>query len=320
MCYEVFAEEEAALKRYLPKEIQAGFSAKTVQLETLPQPPARLISIRTQSLIPSGWYGGLSGILTRSSGYDHLSPVWKGSQGKIACGYLPSYCAHAVAEHALLVLLALSRKLKKQSAQFTAFSRDGITGAECLGRKLLVVGVGRIGKEMAALARGIGMEVKGVDLVTKVPDLEYVSLEEGIRDSDAMVCALPLTRLTRGLLDYSRLKTARAGLLFVNISRGEISPIRDLKRLLEEEILGGIGLDVYEEENILGDSLRTKKGSLTESGKMILSLQGDDRVIFTPHNAFNTRQALERKARQSCESVVAFLKNGSFPDPIPEEE
>ena len=213
--------------------------------------------------------------------------------------------------------LALARKLKKQLRHFTSFDRDGLTGVECLGRTLLIVGVGRIGAEIARLAAGIGMQVKGVDLVKRVDPLEYVTLEEGVRCADTIVCALPLTPLTQGLLNYELLRQARPGALFVNVSRGEISPLKDLKRLLEEQILGGIGLDVHEEEPQLAEALRSGKGGLTRGGHELLSLQGDDRVLFTPHNAFNTQEALERKAKQSAAAVVTFLKQGSFPDPIP---
>ena len=320
MFYEVFQEEEKVLKRYLPKEIQAGFTAKTIQAEDSKTPPSPLISIRTQSLIPSAWIEKLSGILTRSVGFDHLMDLQKRGSGKLAFGYLPSYCERSVAEHAILVALSLARGLKKQIRHFETFDRDHLTGSECFGRNVLVVGVGRIGSEMVRLAQGLGMQVKGVDLVKKVKTLTYVPLEEGIRFAEMILCALPLTKLTKGMLNEASLKHAKPGTFFVNISRGEISPVADLKRLLDEGILGGIGLDIYEDEKQLAEYLRTKKGALTESGKTILSLKDRDNVILTPHNAFNTEEALERKAKQSIESTATFLKEKSFPYPVPFEE
>lgn len=317
MFYEVYEEEGKALKRHLPQGVKAGFSKKTIQSDSAADPPSQVISTRTQSIIPPAWKGKLSGILTRSSGYDHLFPVmtWPKSP---ACGYLPSYCSRAVAEHALMAIFALAKKLNKQRKQFATFNRDGLTGMECSGRNLLVVGVGRIGGEVVSLASGIGMKVKGVDLVRRLKTVAYVALEEGIPSADVIICALPLTQKTRGLLNYASLSRAKKGALFVNVSRGEISPVRDLKRLLDEGILGGIALDVYEEEGLFADTLRTKRGALSESGKIVLSLEKDDRVILTPHNAFNTEEALERKARESCEAVSAFLRTGAFPNPVPE--
>jgi len=317
MFYEVFVEEEVALKRHLPKDLDAGFTSKTVQAENHEAPPAPFISIRTQSNIPQAWAENLSGILTRSTGYDHLSAYRQQSGKDIACGYLPTYCSRSVGEHVLLLILALLKGLRKQLRQFEAFNRDGLTGGECLGRNLLVVGVGNIGEQVVRLAKGVGMQVKGIDLVKRMESLDYVSLEEGIRFADVIVCALPLTAQTQGMLGYESLKHARKGSLLVNVSRGEVTPAKDLKRLLDEGILGGLGLDVYEDENILAEHLRASNTGRNPNNEAILSMKDHDNVLFTPHNAFNTHEALDRKAQQSSEAVVRFLKDRSFPSSIP---
>ena len=317
MLYEVFAEEEEALKRYLPLTIEVGFSKHTIQIALTEMPPARLISTRTQSIIPHPWAKHLSGILTRSSGFDHLQVFLSRCGRKIPCGYLPTYCARAVAEQTVLMILALRRRLTRQLRQFASFERDHLTGSECAERTLVVVGVGHIGTEIAQVGAGLGMRVKGVDLSPRVPWLEYVTLEEGIELADVLVCALPLTKATNRLLGYDALRRAKPGLIFVNIARGEISPLQDLMRLLDEGVLGGLGLDVYEEESVLAEALRAKRGVLPETADLLLALQQDERVLCTPHNAFNTREALERKAQQSCEAIVAFLQRGTFPHAVP---
>jgi D-lactate dehydrogenase len=312
MFYEVFAEEEQALKSFLPQNLKVGFTKETVP-SLGESPPAPLISIRTQSVIPPSWEKKLSGIQSRSTGFDHLIRFKKKAVCDVPCGYLPAYASRSVAEHAFLLVMALLKKFKKQIKQFDVFNRDGITGIEILGRDLLVVGVGQIGKEMVILGRGMGMKVKGVDLVPTMDDLEYVTLQEGIRNADVILCALPLTDLTQRMLDYTVLCQARRGAIFVNIARGEISPAGDLKKLLEEGILGGIGLDVYEDEARFADGLRGGQGTLSQSAKDILSLKESNQVILTPHNAFNTREALQRKARQSAQSIVSFIKEKTFP-------
>ncbi len=320
MFYEVFREEGEAIRRHLPRDIRAEFTDETIQAAHHERAPARLISIRTQSVIPVEWSAELSGVLTRSTGFDHLS-LWLKKTGRpVPCGYLPSYCARAVAEHTLLVVLTLLRKLKKGLEQFAFFRRDGITGRECGGRSLLVVGVGHIGKEIVHLGRALGMHVRGVDLVKRLDGLECTSLEEGMALSDIIVCALPLTDRTRGMFHYDLFRRAPRGAIFVNISRGEISPLKDLKRLLEEGILGGIGLDVHENESAVAESLRGGKKKAERATEEILSLSEKDNVVFTPHNAFNTEEALERKAEQSAAAVCFFLKGGVFPHPVPDEE
>jgi D-lactate dehydrogenase len=316
MCYEVFAEEEEVLRRLLPAHVHAQYTSDTIQVTQDTTPPARLITTRTQSVVPRGWLPHLEGILTRSSGYDHLLGL-RDDAPQMPYGYLPLYCARAVAEQAILLYLALARKLSQQLSQFTTFSRDGITGGECLGRDALVVGVGPIGTELVHLAQGMGMRVRGVDLVPQLQDLEYVTLADGLSQADVIFCALPLTEITHGMLNWERLRHVKSGAIFINISRGEIAPIHDLQRLLQEEILSGIGLDVYEEESTLAEELRAGRGQQTALSQAVLMLQQDPRVLCTPHNAFNTREALQRKAQQSSEAITTFLTTGVFPHPLP---
>lgn len=314
--YEVFKEEKRALEKFLPAKIRARFVSKAVQGCGERRPSARLISVRTQSRIPPEWAEHLGGIFTRSQGYDHLVAYRRAAGENVACGYIKEYCSRAVAEQAVLVMMALLRKLKKQMISLGTFSRDGLTGLECRGRHALVVGVGNIGKEIAAIARGLGMTVKGVDPRRGVKGLGYVTLAKGLPWADVVFCACPLTEKTKTMLDYSMLRKVKKGAIFVNVGRGEISPVKDLARLLSEGILGGIGLDVFDEEHSLADSLRARRADARARRTWKLKDKGN--VIFTPHNAFNTHEALEGKARLSAEAVRHFLRRGTFPDPVPQ--
>lgn len=317
MFYEAFEEEEQEIKRIFPADIQAGFTSKTIQEKGDSHSPAKLISIRTQSRIPLGWSQDMKGILTRSQGYDHVLAFRRKSKENIDCGFLGNYCARAVAEQAALMMMALLRKLKSQQKNFISFSRDGLTGLECKGRKVLVVGVGNIGKEIVDIACGLKMAVKGVDIVPDLKGLDYVSLSEGMAWADVVLCALSLTEETAGMLNYRAFGKVHQGVIFVNIARGEIAPIEDLKRLLDEGKIAGIGLDVYPQENLLADSLRAGQPAETPQGKIVLELAKNERVLFTPHNAFNTQEALEQKASLTVESVISYLNKGIFPYPVP---
>ena len=128
--YEAFSEEEEALRRYLPQNISAGFTHETIQESGHASPPATLISTRTQSFIPREWGRHIKGILTRSTGYDHVISFLAGSGKQIRAGYLPLYCSRAVAEQALLLWLGLMRKIRSQLAHLPHFNRDGLTGTE----------------------------------------------------------------------------------------------------------------------------------------------------------------------------------------------
>lgn len=314
--YEAFAEEARALRWRLPAGLRAHFTPQTVQEKGDPSPPAPLVSIRTQSWIPSAWAPQLTGLLTRSTGFDHVQR-WREQTGfERPCGYLPRYCVRAVAEHALMLGMALLRRLPQQLRQFVAFDRDGLTGGECLGRTLTVVGVGNIGREIAHLGRALGMRVLGVDLVRRHPEIRYVSPRRGLAEAHLLVCAMNLTDRNRGYFNRRTWRQVRRGAMFVNIARGELSPTADLTWALDRGLLGGVGLDVFEEEGEAAVALRAAHHR-NPAARALRALVRRPNVLLTPHNAFNTEEAVRRKAEQTIEQVVFFLKHGRFQWPVP---
>lgn len=314
--YEAFEEEAAGLKRALPPGIPAGFTWKTVQEQKDASPPAPLISVRTQSVIPPAWAQKLSGILTRSTGYDHIKKYLKTAGKNLPCGRLPLYCSRAVAEHTVMMMLALSRRLPEQVEAFGRFRRDGLTGLELEGRNLLVVGVGNIGSETAKIGKGLGMRVKGVDIVKKHDWVDYTGIDEGIGWANFLVCAMDLTPENSGYFSRGLLNRAKQGVIFVNIARGELSPAGDLLDLLDKGKLGGVGLDVFNNEPELAVALRSRKPSDSPETAAVLELAKRPNVILTPHNAFNTAESVKRKSEQSVQQIEHFLKNGKFLWPV----
>ena len=313
--FEAFAEEQEALRKYNNNEFEAGYTWKTIQEFGETEPPAEIISVRTQSIIPTQWAGKIKAILTRSTGFDHLeayrrenSPV----SDELHYGYLPLYCNRAVAEQALCLWMALLRKLPRQLRNFREFKRDGITGGETAGRKLLVVGVGNIGSEVVKIGQGLGMDVKGVDPEEKFDFVDYVVYEKVVPESDIIVAAMDLNPTSKGYFDYEKLRLAKPGCLFINIARGELSPLTGLLRLIEENHLGGLGMDVYENEKLVAPAMRGEIPADTPELAALKELVRFDNVIFTPHNAFNTSEAVERKSQQSIEQLREFVKTGEF--------
>ncbi|MCA1808992.1 MAG: hydroxyacid dehydrogenase, partial [Lentisphaerae bacterium] len=216
--YEAFEEEQAALRACLPAVINAGYTWKTTQEYGLPRPAAPCISIRTQSTLPESWAGHLQAILSRSTGYDHLLRFRDRATPPPACGHLPLYCHRAVAEQALMMWMALLRRLPRQLRQFRTFDRDGLTGREARDRTLLVVGVGNIGHEVVMIGKGLGMHTLGVDIRRKHPDVDYADISQAIGQADVIVCAMNLTDDNRGYFDGARLKAAKPGAIFINIA------------------------------------------------------------------------------------------------------
>ncbi len=315
--YEAFEEEAAALKSFLPTGCIAGFSAGAIQECGHDGPPSTVISIRTQSRIPVCWSGLLQSIISRSTGFDHLAEYRQHTGTAAQLGYLPLYCARGVAEQALLLWLALLRKLPQQIRQFDCFNRDNITGREAFAKTLLVVGAGHIGGEIVKIGKGLDMQVWAVDPVRKHAFAHYAELKDVLPVADIIVCAMNLTDENRGCFCYETLRACKPGAIFVNIARGELSPAADLLHLLEEGRLGGVALDVYDEEKDLAVALRSDKVPKTEESRAVLKMKARADVICTPHNAFNTIEAVARKSKQTVQQLQSLRSTGKLIWQIP---
>ena len=310
--YEAFAEEEAALRSLLPPHISAAYTDKTIQESEDEAPPSRLISIRTQSLLPPAWGAQLDAILSRSTGYDHLLAYAALVSRPPALGYLPLYCQRAVAEQAMLLWMALLRRLPRQMNQFRQFQRDGLTGVECAGRTLVVVGVGTIGREVCQIGQALGMRVVGVDLESRFADVQYLPIDAALPLADVLVCAMDLNRANQGYFDKAKWGRVKPGAVFVNISRGELSPATVLLEALQSGALSGVALDVFNHEPELATALRSQRPTTDQEVVATLALAARDDCICTPHNAFNTAEAVTRKSEHSVQQIVAFLEGGKF--------
>ena len=196
--------------------------------------------------------------------------------------------------------------------QFPFFNRENLTGSECEGKNLLVVGVGRIGTEIVKVAKGLGFVVKGVDIVPDKPDVAYVSKEDGIRWADVIICAMNLTEGNRGYFSYEFLGRAKKGITFVNIARGEMSPLGDLERLLSDGKISGLGLDVFEDEGSLGAVLRSPGSGITPQAAQVNRILSYPNVVLTPHNAFNSCEALQHKSEMTVRQIRHFFEHRDF--------
>ena len=320
--YEAFAEEaERLLHHAAAAGLRVGHSPLTIQETGHAAPPAPVVSLRTQSIFPPAWAPHLRGILTRSTGYDHLFAYRDAVGG--ACpplGYLPLYCVRAVAEQALLLWTALLRRLPRQLAEFDRFRRDHLTGRENPGKTLALFGVGHIGYEIWRIATALGLIVRGVDPVRRHADVAYAEPAEALAQADIVVCAMNLTPRHRGYFTRDVLAQAQRRPILVNVARGEFTPAAVLEAALDDGLLSGVALDVFNEESTLAPALRTgDAAALSPDNQALLRLRKRHDVLLTPHNAFNTVEAVERKSEQSIRTLFHFRKTGQFLWPVPEE-
>ncbi len=224
---------------------------------------------------------------------------------------VPEYSPHAVAEHAVGLMLMLDRRLHKAYNRVREgnFSLDGLLGFDLHGRTVGVVGTGRIGRRFAEIMLGFGCRVLAHD-PTPEPGLaergvSFVSLPELLRASDIISLHCPLTPTTRHLIDASSIALTKPGVMLINTSRGSLVDTPAVIKALKSGHIGHLGLDVYEEE---GDLFFEDKSNSIIGDDVFTRLLTFPNVVVTAHQAFFTRNALEAIAAQTVRNLVHFQR------------
>jgi len=256
-------------------------------------------------------------ISTQSTGYDHIDIEYC-KQNNIQVCNVPEYGSSTVAEHAFALILALAKNLPKsiERVKEGVFSPEGLTGIDLKGKTLGVVGTGKIGVNVIKIAKGFGMTVIAYDPFPK-KDLEkflgfnYQSLETVLINSDIVTLHCPYSEKTKHLINSANIGLLKPHCLIINTARGALIETQALYNALIENKIGGAGLDVLEEEGFLQEEreLLCKGTTCKENvvtayqNNVLLKLQD---VIVTPHNAFNSKEALERILATTVDNILAF--------------
>jgi D-lactate dehydrogenase len=233
---------------------------------------------------------------------------------------VPDYGDATVAEHAFALLLSVARKIPESLArvQRLDFDRKQLRGIELQGRRLGVLGTGRIGRRAAQIGRGFDMEVVAYDKrqddeAANAIGFVYLSLEELLATSDVVTVHLPATPQTLNLLDREALARMKPGSILINTARGNIVDAEALLWALQTGILWGAGLDVMPGEPLLRDEAEILRSGRTLAGTELQTLLADhlllrmQNVIITPHNAYNTEAALHRIIQTTLDNIEAFV-------------
>jgi D-lactate dehydrogenase len=255
-------------------------------------------------------------IATRSTGFDHIDMAECAKRGVTVCN-VPFYGENTVAEHTFALILALSRKVHEAFVRVRAgnFSLEGLRGFDLKDKTIGVVGAGRIGLHVIRIARGFGMKVLAFDVKrdnfwAEVLGFEYAELNDVLGRSDIITLHAPYNRHTHHLINRDNIHKIKRGAILINTARGGLVNTDALLKGLDDGILAGAGLDVlegeeaiYEESALLGDATNPEKLRTAIQNHVILKKPN---VVFTPHNAFNSQEALERILDTTAENIAAF--------------
>lgn len=291
--------EETTTAKYQDAEIISTFIYSTLTKEILDKLP------------------NLKFIATRSMGFDHIDlPACK--EKGVVVSNVPSYGAHTVAEHTFALMLAVSRKVipSVERAKRGDFSSIGLTGFDLFGKTLGVIGTGNIGKNVCELGLSFGMKVLGychhTDPELCARGVNYVTLDELLANSDVVSLHLPHNSETEHIINLGNIEKFKKGAILINTARGALVETKAILEGLEKGILAGAGLDVLEEENALKEereflaSEHIMKGDIQTELLDHILLNRDD-VVITPHNAFNSIEALHEILETSIGNVKSYI-------------
>src|SRR3989338_1319155 len=298
------------------------FFQGAVRGEGIPDPSVEVLCIFANSRVDSAVldrFPSVRIVATRSTGFDHIDLEETNKRGIVVVN-VPTYGEHTVAEFAMALLLALSRRIcdaHRRVETTGSFSQEGLRGFDLKGKTIGIVGTGHIGAHMIRLARGFDMNVVAYDAYQKA-DLEaefgfrYVSLDELLACADIISLHAPYNEQTHHLINAENISRIKRGAYLINTARGGLVDSMALAKALEAGIIAGAGLDVIEEEGHMEDEVGLIVMEHPNEARLRALLANHyfirhPRVILTAHIAFNTEEAIERILSTTVENIKDFV-------------
>jgi D-lactate dehydrogenase len=258
---------------------------------------------------------GVRHVALRCAGFNSVD-IPSAKKLGISVTRVPAYSPYAVAEHAVALLLALNRKIPRAHNRVhdLNFSLAGLVGFDLHGKTAGIFGTGKIGRVTAQILRGFGMRVLASDPFPSVDwaqqhDVEYTDLQTLARECEVLSLHTPLTPETHHIIGREILETMKPGAILINVSRGALIDTTALIGALKSGRLGGVALDVYEEEE--GVFFEDLSGKILQDDELARLLTFPN-VLITAHQAFLTREALAEIARVTTANLVALVTGEPF--------
>jgi len=251
---------------------------------------------------------GIRMIALRCAGFNNVDLEAAADFG-IPVYRVPEYSPHAVAEHAVALILGLNRKTHKayNRVRDGNFSLSRLIGFNLQGKTVGVMGTGKIGRVFADLMHGFGCEILLYDKFPN-PDLEakgyrYVDLGTLLKHSDIVSLHLPLTPETAHIINRATLAMMKDNAMLINTSRGGLINTEHAIEALKKKKLGYLGIDVYEQEE--GVFFHNLQEQIVDDETLAI-LMSFPNVLITAHQAFLTREALDEITRITLKNIRAF--------------
>lgn len=257
-------------------------------------------------------------IATMTTGYNHIDLKTVKTK-KIPVCNVPTYGENTVAEHAMALMLGLSRKLflSVKRVKEGVYDFNGLRGIDLNRKTLGVVGAGHIGLHLIRMAQGFAMEVIAYDAfpnkeLAKKYNFKYVSLDKLLAESDFISLHVPLFPSTYHLINKKNIKKIKPGAYLINTARGELIEPEALLGALENNQIAGAGLDVLEDESFVSNEGKIITDIMTpmqiKTNLVNNVLIDHPNTIVTPHNAFNSDEALQRIIDTTVDNIKSFAK------------
>jgi D-lactate dehydrogenase len=255
-------------------------------------------------------------VALRSTGFNNVD-VGSARELKLTVTRVPVYSPHAVAEHAVALLLTLNRKIHRafNRVRELNFSLNGLVGFDLYAKTAGIIGTGKIGRITAQILHGFGMRVLAYDPFpnhgwAQQAGVEYTEAPSALlRNSDVVSLHTPLTPETRYTIRAETIELMKPGSILINVSRGALVDTTALIKALKSGRLAGVGLDVYEEEE--GIFFEDLSGGVLQDDELARLLTFPN-VLITSHQAFLTAEALAEIARTTVANISALAGQGSF--------
>ena len=258
---------------------------------------------------------GCKVILLRCAGFDSVD-LAKAKELGIPVLRVPAYSPEAVAELAAGLLFAVNRKihLANNRTKSFNFNINGLLGTNLRGKTAGVVSTGKIGKIMIEILRGLGMKVIAFDVFQDTTsDIEYVTMDELLAQSDVISLHSPLTPETKHMINSESIAKMKDGVFLINSARGGLIKTEDLIEALEADKFGGVGLDVCEHES---EYFFEDNSHRTEVDPTLAKLLSFDKLIMTGHQAFFTKEALDSIGMTTLNNLKNYMENGDMTNEV----